>query len=282
MNVKVSRNIFGTSVFGVIRSGANLIFALLMSVIALPLLAQNGDVPLNLRSNIANRRAGIHNGNLVKTKFQNDGLGGSKTYILPGQPTFAWPVERNEYIYDLSVIVGVEKIFQDTIAYNTGSTSVGTRLRDNRPNTPVLRNSQTVLLSSNFIIPTGVFQNRPAAIVVDTARYVTTHQGPRGGGYRIVNGQFEGLQPLSGFSNPREEFPAMSHLPNTWPAAWPTSQHGCATDALNGMAISVEGLPTPTKKATPLSMTPPTGGCLKSLDTFRFRPTRRVSVPDCN
>jgi hypothetical protein len=216
MNVKVSRNIFG-----VLISGAYLALALLVLLVAPSLLAQNGDVPLNLRSNIANRRAGIHNGNLVKTKFQNDGLGGSKNFILPGQPTFAWPVERNEYIYDLNVLVGVEKIFQDTIVYNTGSTSVGTRLRDNRSNTQVLRNSQTVLLNANFIVPTGAFQNRPAAIVVDTARYATTHQGPRGGGYRVINGQFEGLQPVGGFSNSLEEFPAMSHLPNTWPAAWP-------------------------------------------------------------
>ncbi|MCS7013263.1 MAG: hypothetical protein NZM05_06495 [Chloroherpetonaceae bacterium] len=177
-------------------------------------MAQN--IPLNLRSSRANRRVGLHNGNRVRTKFQNDGLIGSKTFIAPLLPTCAWPVDENEYIYDLNIILGVERVFRDTIIYTNNDTTAltGRRLRDNQIVTiPRGRLNTTI---RNIVV-----NGQRAADVTAVARYVTTHQGPRGGGYRIVNGQFEGLQPVEGFFNPAEEFPAMSHIPSSWPDRWP-------------------------------------------------------------
>jgi len=98
-------------------SGKSVLMLLGILIIApsvIEMLAQDGNIPLNLRSNIANRRVGLHNGNRIKTKFQNDGLSGSKTYIAPTLPTYAWPVNDNEYIFDLNIIVGVERTFVDT------------------------------------------------------------------------------------------------------------------------------------------------------------------------
>ncbi len=181
---------------------------------ALEVLAQ--DIPLTLRSSRANRRVGLHNGNRVRTKFQNDGLIGSKTFIAPLLPTGAWPVDANEYIYDLNLVLGTERVFRDTLIYTNNDTTANTarRLRDNQIVTvPRGRLGTTI---RNITIG-----NQRAADVTSVARYVTTHQGPRGGGYRIVNGQFEGLQPLEGFFNSAEEFPAMSHIPVSWPERWP-------------------------------------------------------------
>lgn len=181
---------------------------------AINALAQ--DIPLNLRSSRANRRVGLHNGNRVRTKFQNDGLIGSKTFIAPLLPTCAWPVDENEYIYDLNIILGVERVFRDTVIYanNDTTATTGRRLRDNQIITiPRGRLGTTI---RNIIV-----NGQRAADITSVARYVTTHQGPRGGGYRIVNGQFEGLQPIEGFFNAAEEFPAMSHIPSSWPDRWP-------------------------------------------------------------
>ena len=191
-----------------------LLLFLLATGDTIDLLAQ--DIPINLRSSRANRRVGLHNGNRVRTKFQNDGLIGSKTFIAPLLPTCAWPVDENEYIYDLNIILGVERVFRDTIIYTNNDTTAttGRRLRDNQIVTiPRGRLGTTI---RNIVV-----NGQNAADVTSIARYVTTHQGPRGGGYRIVNGQFEGLQPIEGFFNAAEEFPAMSHIPSSWPERWP-------------------------------------------------------------
>lgn len=197
------------------------------------LVAQDGNVPLNLKSNIANRRVGLHNGNRIKTKFQNDGLSGSKTYIAPTLPTYAWPVDDNEYIFDLNVILGVERTFVDTFVFNNRdpNSTLGTRWRGDR--TPERRPNQTIPQPSSSPFQNAVTLRRidfdadgdgtpdPAVEATITARYVTVHQGPRNSPYRIINGVFEGLQPVEGFFNPSQEYPAMSHIPSSWPAEWP-------------------------------------------------------------
>jgi hypothetical protein len=174
------------------------------------------DVPLTLRSSRVNRRTGLHNGNRVRTKFTNTGLVGSRAFVAPNLPSLAWPVDENEYIFDLSLLVGLERVFRDTVLFTGTDTTAlrGTRLRDNQTNTEIPRGSRVVPVVVNG-------QTRFAAVVNDTARYATTHQGPRASAYRVVNGQFEGFEPLSGFFNPAEEFPAMSQIPSSWPAFWP-------------------------------------------------------------
>ncbi|MDW8436495.1 MAG: hypothetical protein RMM16_00480 [Chloroherpetonaceae bacterium] len=219
------------------KNGAALPLLLLSFLAITPFLnealAQDGNIPLNLKSNIANRRVGLHNGNRIKTKFQNDGLSGSKTFIAPTLPTYAWPVNDNEYIYDLNIILGVEKTFVDTFVYNNRDTTstLGTRWRGDR--TPERRPNQTIPQPSDSPFQNAVKLRRidfdadgdgtpdPAVEATITARYVTVHQGPRNSPYRIVNGVFEGLQPVEGFFNPSQEYPAMSHIPNSWPAEWP-------------------------------------------------------------
>ena len=195
--------------------------------------AQDGNIPLNLKSNIANRRVGLHNGNRIKTKFQNDGLSGSKTFIAPTLPTYAWPVNDNEYIFDLNIIVGVERTFVDTFIYNNGdpNSTLGTRWRGDR--TPERRPNQTIPQPSDSPFQNAVSLRRidfdadgdgtpdPAVEATITARYVTVHQGPRNSPYRIINGVFEGLLPVEGFFNPNQEYPAMSHIPSSWPPFWP-------------------------------------------------------------
>ncbi len=205
----------------------------MMTPSLLEMLAQDGNIPLNLKSNVANRRVGLHNGNRIKTKFQNDGLSGSKTFIAPTLPTYAWPVNDNEYIFDLNIIVGVERTFVDTFIYNNRdpNSTLGTRWRGDRTNER--RANQTIPQPNDSPFQDAVRLRRidfdadgdgqpdPAVEATITARYVTVHQGPRGSPYRIVNGVFEGLQPVEGFYNPSQESPAMSHIPSSWPPIWP-------------------------------------------------------------
>jgi hypothetical protein len=179
--------------------------------------AQDGNVPLFLRSGRAFRRVGYHSGNKVLTKFQNDNLFGSRTLIAPLLPSFGWPVETNEYIFDLCLIVGVERVFRDTLVRNQGGTI--TRLRDGA----TITDDQFVRLQNRtqgIRITPFTFNGRPAFDIIDTAQYATTHQNPRGGNRTGASG-FEGFYPVDGFFNPSEEFPAMSHIPNSWPASWP-------------------------------------------------------------
>ncbi|MDX2128106.1 MAG: T9SS type A sorting domain-containing protein [Chloroherpetonaceae bacterium] len=160
-----------------------------------------------------NRRVGYLAANRVKTKFQNDGLIGGKTYISPLLPSLSWPVEANEYIYDLSLILGTERVFRDTLVLPFVGSSNYTRLRDNKSVPAPQPNPRRVILPLTY-------QGKDAFDVTDTAVYVTTHQGPRSGVYRIINGNFEGLQPQSTDFNPLSASPALKSDPTTYPASW--------------------------------------------------------------
>ncbi|MDX2127830.1 MAG: hypothetical protein SFU91_02200 [Chloroherpetonaceae bacterium] len=197
-----------------------LVVLFIVTFTPIDIFAQSGNVPTNLPSGRAFRRVGFHNGNRVLTKFQNDGLVGSRTYVAPLLPSLAWKEQQNEYIYDLQTLFGIEREFKDTIILgssdNASDTTRGTRLRDNRTNVVVPRNNPNLISIKNILV-----DSKPAVEVVIRAKYVTTQQGPRSGGYRIVNGQFEGLQPITGFFNPIGESPAISTDPSTWPNQWP-------------------------------------------------------------
>lgn len=178
-------------------------------------LAQNGTVPLTLRSSSLNRRTGLHNGNRVKTKYVNNGGVAGGTSVAASLPSLAWPVETNPYIFDFNVFFGLQQTFRDTIFYanNDTNATIGTRKNTGQPVTipprATARKVGTTLIGSQF-----------AAVYTDVATYATVHQGARQG-YFFGDFGFEGLEPVEGFSNTAVESPAMSHLRNTWPASWP-------------------------------------------------------------
>ncbi|MBC8043982.1 MAG: hypothetical protein IAF08_11120, partial [Rhizobacter sp.] len=206
---------------------AVIITCLMATIGVQPATAQDGNIPTTLRSSSLFVRGGLHNGNRVKTRFVNTGLIGGNA----NPPTCAWPTENNPYLYDAGVIFGVEKVFRDTILYpitsafpNGDTTSAtGTRLRDNTPNKSTRAGARGVSGGVQEFLGNVLVGGNYGASVAMPEKYTTTHLGPRGAGYKIVNGAFSGLQPVPGFFNNsgNNQSLAMSHLPNSWPAEWP-------------------------------------------------------------
>ncbi len=188
--------------------------ALLVCWLSLPVLsvwAQGITVPLEQPYGLQFQRTNVHNGNRVKTAFFNHGrvTGGEGVF-----PSGAWPVENNTYIGDLNVVIGIERVFRDTIVFlDTDPTRrTGRRLRDGR----------IVTIPQNAIADTITVGAQRGVFVADTSWFVTANPSVR---FRRTEknpgGLFYGLTPFAGFFNPRQDRIAMSHLPETWPDRWP-------------------------------------------------------------
>ncbi len=184
-----------------------------LALVAPALVAQGVNLPLDLPYGLQFQRSNIHNGNRVKTTFFNQGrvTGGEGSF-----PNGAWPVENNTYIGDLNVVVGIERVFQDTILFTAADPSrrTGRRLRDGRVGVRIPPNA---IIDSNIVVG-----NERGVAVSDTSWFVTGNPSVR---FRRTEknpgGTFYGLTPFSGFFNIRQDRIAMSHLPETWPDRWP-------------------------------------------------------------
>lgn len=134
------------------------------------------------RGTYTERKVGVHRGNRVSTIFSNYGVIGQ-----PGSqgPMVAWKDERNGYVGDVSIVVGMQLPYAD-------------------------------YLKNGF--KDGVIDTIHSVVICPVDR-------PGGFDYSPDQSVHWGFEPIPGFSNPSvDELDmgvAMSHQPETWPSIWP-------------------------------------------------------------
>lgn len=134
------------------------------------------------RGTYTERKVGVHRGNRVSTIFSNYGVIGQ-----PGSqgPMVAWKDERNGYVGDVSIVVGMQLPVAD-------------------------------YLKNGF--KDGVLDTIHSVVICPVDR-------PGGFDYSPDQSVHWGFEPIPGFSNPSiDELDmgvAMSHQPETWPSIWP-------------------------------------------------------------
>lgn len=134
------------------------------------------------RGTYTERKVGVHRGNRVSTIFSNYGVIGQ-----PGSqgPMVAWKDERNGYVGDVSIVVGMQLPVAD-------------------------------YLKNGF--KDGVLDTIHSVVICPVDR-------PGGFDYSPDQSVHWGFEPIPGFSNPSVDEldmgAAMSHQPETWPSIWP-------------------------------------------------------------
>ncbi|HID92721.1 MAG TPA: hypothetical protein EYP60_01375 [bacterium (Candidatus Stahlbacteria)] len=182
------------------------------------------------------RRFGICDGNLIRTRFHNFGsIGG------PGdrnKPRLEWPAySGHEYGYEMGPLIGAEVLSEpDTISYSQGDTLPLKYISHGLAYTTVIDTDSIIIATQvdTILYHRGdtLFPLSPPEVKVLTAdvnipvRFVL-HIVDDG----IQDGGAEEFEPLPGYANPNpppewQGWLAFSDKPATWPPVWPDGTTG--------------------------------------------------------